>query len=263
MIAISRRLSVRSVVIGAACAAAACWTVSWAEMTVGSIQIAICQFAPAAIGILLAVVMANLAIGAVAPRLALRPHEVIVVYTMTLVGALTMSRGLLERWIPALICVNYYANPANDWAQLFFEHIPQWAVPFDVEGESGQWIASAFYEGLRSGASVPWRPWLGALAAWLPPVVALFVAYFCLASILRRQWVDNEKLSFPLTVLPVELAEHSRWARSVFADPIMWIGFAIPTIVFTINGIHGLRPSVPQIPVQYRLNQLVFNAMGR
>lgn len=236
--------------------------VSWAEMTIGSIQIAICQFAPAAVGLLLLVVFANLAIGALIPRLALRPHEVVIVYTMTLTGALTMSRGLLERWIPALISVNYYATPANHWDALFFEHIPPWAVPFDTEGEPAQWIARTFYEGLRTG-SVPWRPWLMALAAWLPAVIAMFVAYFCLASIIRRQWVDNEKLAFPLTVLPVELAEHFRWRASIFADPIFWIGFALPTLVFTLNGIHGIRPSIPEIPVQYRLNQLLFGPMGR
>jgi len=249
------------VLLGALCAAAACWIVSWAEMTVGTIQLGICQFTPVAIGLLLVIVVANLVIGRLAPRLALGPHEVIVIYTMTLAAALTMSRGLLERWIPALVAVNYYANPANGWADLFFAHIPQWAVPFDTEGDSAQWIATAFYEGLRT-EDLPWRPWLGALAAWLPVVLAMFLAYFCLASILRRQWVDNEKLAFPLTVLPVELSEHIHWSRSIFADPIMWIGFAVPTLVFTLNGIHALHPSVPEIPVQYRLNQLVFNAMG-
>lgn len=236
--------------------------ISWAEMTIGSIQFGILQFAPVAIGLLLAVVLANLVLGRLTPRLALRPHELVIIYTMTLTAALTMSRGLMERWIPALIGVNYYATPANHWQALFFEHIPQWAVPFDVEGDSAQWIARAFYEGLRAG-SVPWEPWLRALAAWLPAVLAMFVAYFCLASILRRQWVDNEKLAFPLTVLPVELAEHFRWRQSIFADPIMWLGFALPTIVLSINGIHTIRPSIPEIPVQYRLNNLVFGPMGR
>ncbi|MGD9496128.1 MAG: DUF6785 family protein [Armatimonadota bacterium] len=248
--------------LGAACAAVACWIVSWAEMTVGTIQLGICQFTPVAIGLLLIVVVVNLALGWMAPRIALHPHETIVIYTMTLAAALTMSRGLLERWIPALVCVNYYADPATGWQELFFRHIPQWAVPFDVEGDPAQFVARAFYEGLRA-QELPWRQWLLALAAWLPAVLAMFLAYFCLASILRRQWADNEKLAFPLTVLPVELAEHARWSRSIFGDPVMWIGFALPTFVFTLNGIHGLRPSVPMIPVEYRLNTLVFNAMGR
>jgi hypothetical protein len=236
--------------------------ISWAEMKVGTLQIGILQFAPVAIGLLLLVVLANLATGSILPRFSLRPHEIVIVYTMTLTAALTMSRGLLERWIPALIGINYYASPQNQWTSLFFEHIPQWAVPFDVEGDAAQWIARGFYEGQRVGA-IPWEPWLRALAGWLPAVIAMFVAYFCLASILRRQWVDNEKLAFPLTVLPVELAEHFRWRNSIFADPIMWIGFALPTLLFLVNGIHGIRPSIPEIPVRHNLNQLVFNPLGR
>ncbi|MFO8079293.1 MAG: DUF6785 family protein [Armatimonadota bacterium] len=260
---ISRRpLTTRAVVIGVIGAAVSCWMISWAEMTVGSMQIGILQFTPVAIGLLLAVVLANLLIGSLAPRFALKPHEIVIIYAMTLTAALTMSRGLLERWIPALIGVNYYATEANHWQSLFIEHIPQWAVPFDVEGDPAQWIARSFYEGLRAG-SVPWGPWLRALAAWLPVVIAMFVAYFCLASILRRQWVDNERLAFPLTVLPIELSEHFSWRNSIFADPIMWIGFAIPTLIFITNGIHEMRPSIPEIPVRHNLNQLVFNSLGR
>jgi hypothetical protein len=250
------------VLLGVVCAAAACRIVSWAEMTVGAIQLGICQFTPVALGLLLIIVALNLVLGRLAPRIALGPHEVIVIYTMTLAAALTMSRGLLERWIPALVAINYYADPANNWQSLFFRHIPRWAVPFDVEGDASQYVARAFYEGLRTGA-IPWREWLLALGAWLPAVLAMFLAYFCLASILRRQWVDHEKLAFPLTLLPVELAAHPHWSRSIFADPIFWIGFALPTFVFTINGLHTLRPSIPEIPVQYSLNKLIFTPLGR
>ncbi|MFW5867248.1 MAG: DUF6785 family protein [Armatimonadota bacterium] len=254
-------LTARAVILGIAGAAAACWMISWAEMTVGSMQIGILQFAPVAVGLLLAVVLANLCIGGLSPRFALRPHEIVIIYAMTLTAALTMSRGLLERLIPGLIGVNYYASPVNDWQTLFMPHIPQWAVPFDVEGDDAQWISRAFYEGLRTG-SVPWEPWLKAIAAWLPVIIAMFVAYFCLASILRRQWVDNERLAFPLTVLPIELSEHFRWRNSVFADPVMWIGFAIPTIIFVTNGIHTMHPSIPEVPVRFRLNPF-FNTLGR
>ncbi|MBD3292576.1 MAG: hypothetical protein GF393_06600, partial [Armatimonadia bacterium] len=83
VIGISRRpLTLRAILLGLACAAAACWMISWAEMTIGSIQFGILQFSPLAIGLLLAVVLANLVVGRLAPRLALRPHEVIIIYTM-------------------------------------------------------------------------------------------------------------------------------------------------------------------------------------
>ena len=52
-------LSAPALVIGIIGAAAACFVVCWAELVVKSIQIAICQFAPAAIGLLLLVVVIN------------------------------------------------------------------------------------------------------------------------------------------------------------------------------------------------------------
>ncbi len=263
MTAARQPLTARALVIGAIGAAVVCFVIGWGEMATGVIQIAICQFNPAAIGLLLVVVLANLVMGWLAPRLALKPHEVIIIYLMILAAALTMGRGLMERWVPALVAVNYYANPANHWGELFFEHIPQWAVPFDVEGGAEQPVSRYFYEGLRPGAPLPWREWLLALAAWLPPVVAMFVAYFSLASIIRRQWVDNEKLAFPLTTLPVEMATHSHWSASLFANRLAWIGFGIPFIVFTLNGLHTIWPVVPNIRVAYFLNYMVFNALGR
>ncbi|MCE5240781.1 hypothetical protein LLH23_20150, partial [bacterium] len=72
----------RALIVGVIGAAIACFVVSWAELVVTSIQIAICQFAPAAIGLLFVLVLGNLLVRSVARRLRLRPHEIIVIYLM-------------------------------------------------------------------------------------------------------------------------------------------------------------------------------------
>ncbi len=256
------RATYRALLIGCLGAAAACFVVCWAELVVATIQIAICQFAPAAIGLLLIVVGVNLALRRFLKRLALRPHEVVIIYVMILVAALTTSRGLMERWFATMVAVNYYATPANHWDTTYFPHIPQWAVPFDVRGGERDKLVVDFYEGLKPGQPIPWMAWLKPSAAWLVVILALFGAYACLAAILRKQWVDNEKLSFPLVNLPIELARGESDGRSFFANPYVWIGFALPTVVFTLNGIHGLIPSVPQIPVQYSVSSWLAT-MGR
>ena len=180
----------------------------------------------------------------------------------TLLTALTTSRGLMERWFATMVAINYYATPANRWDTTFFPHVPQWAVPWDVKGEPQDYVVRAFYEGLRPGAPIPWKAWVSPTLAWMPVILALLLSYAFIASILRRQWIDNEKLSFPLVHLPVELARGQSEGKSFFANPLVWIGFALPTIVFTLNGLHKIYPVIPEIPVQYRLND-TFNAMGR
>lgn len=244
----------RAIVLGLLGAAAACFVVSWAELVVTSIQIAICQFAPAAIGLLLLLVLVNTALRAATRRVALRPNEVIVVYLMILVAALTSSRGLMERWLPTLVAVNYYSTEANHWEKTYYPNIPQWAVPFDVKGEARQKVAVDFYEGLPAYGHLPWALWIKPLAFWLIIILAMFLAYACLAAILRRQWVDNEKLSFPLVQLPVELAQDQTATGAFFRNRLTWIGFAIPAFVFTLNGLHGLYPAIPMIPLQTSLN---------
>jgi len=256
------RATPRAIIIGLIGAAAVCFIVCWAELVVTTIQIAICQFAPAAIGLLLLVVMLNAVFKRLSRRLALKPHEIVIIYMMILVAALTCSRGVLERWFSTMAAVNYYATPANHWEETFFPHVPQWAVPWDVQGGAQDPVIRTFYEGLRPGAPIPWGAWLQPYLAWLVVVASLLLSYAFLASILRRQWVDNEKLSFPLINLPIEMARGESEGIPFFSNRLMWVGFALPTIIFTLNGIHGIYPSIPQIPVQVPLNS-TFGGMGK
>ena len=255
----------RALVVGVIGAAIACFVVSWAELVVTSIQIAICQFAPAAIGLLFVLVLGNLLVRSVARRLRLRPHEIIVIYLMILVASLSTSRGLLERWIPTLCAVDYYSTESNHFDKLFYRNIPQWSVIFDVRDQGPQRASIDFYEGLKPGRPIPWRLWLKPLSLWAIVIVALWFATACMATILRRQWVDNEKLTFPLVYLPVEVANDAGGlphAGSFFRNRLTWIGFAIPTIVFTVNGLHEQIPSVPLLKLQYPWNPF-FNTLGR
>jgi len=259
----ARGLSARAVIIGVVGSAAVCFVVCWAELVVKSIQIAICQFAPAAIGLLLLVVFLNHLLSRLFRRRLLRPHEIIIIYVMILVAALTTSRGLLEKVFGTLVGVNYYATEANHWQQLFFPNFPQWAVPWDTRGDMQQLVSMWFYEGTPRGAAIPWSDWARPLLEWGIVSLAVIFSFACIAAILRRQWVDNEKLTFPLVNLPLEMSGATAMAgTSFFRNKLTWVGFALPTIVFMINGIHGLYPSVPQMPVQYPLNQ-TFSSWGK
>ena len=257
-------LTPRAIIIGLLGACAACFVVAWAELIVQTIQIAICQFAPAAIGLLLLVVILNRVGRLVSRRLALQPHEIIVIYVMILVAALTTSRGLLEKLIPALIAANYYTTEANHWRELYYRSFPKWAVAFDPMGGAEQPVARYFYEGLPRGVSLPWGAWATPLLFWGLASLAVIFCFLCIASIMRKQWVDHEKLTFPLVNLPLEMAGATQMGlRPFFANRLMWVGFALPTVIFMMNGLHGLYPSVPQVPVEQPLNARVFDGLGK
>ncbi|MFQ6099501.1 MAG: DUF6785 family protein, partial [Armatimonadota bacterium] len=75
----------------------------------------------------------------------------------------------------------------------------------------------------------------------------VYLVFFCLSSLLRRRWVDDEKLVFPLVHLPVDLARYEDSSAGNGRPPafppflrskVMWGFFSVPFLVHTLNGLH-------------------------
>jgi hypothetical protein len=249
-------MTLRSLIIGIICVILCVVTVCFAELVTKYIQIGILQFPPVVIGMFTFVLIINRLAGKISKRFHLTPQEMLIIYSMMLVGTMIASRGLLEKLIPLLVSENYYANVPNKWEKLFFPHIKRWLVPWNPAGSAQQEVAKEFYEGTLSWSR--WLHWMGKweipLLSWIILVLLVYFALLCLATLLRRQWVDNEKLSFPLIQLPLELARDEE-TGAFFSNRLTWIGFAIPSIIFIYNGIQKFVPSLPEIPLQYYLNQ--------
>ena len=248
------KLSVRALLVGLLGIVVVSFIVSWAELVTGQIMIGFLQLPPVVVAALFALVLVTKGLRRIAPRLALTPGEIAVAYCMMLIAAMLSSRGLMEDLLPTLVGVNYYADPGNRWEELFYSFIPPWAVPWDPGGGIHQFSATAFYEGLREGERIPWGLWVGPLGRWLVLALSVFTAFLCLSAILRRQWSDNERLPYPLVQLPVEMMRETP-GRSFLSNPVTWFGFAIPTIIFGINGLHNWNPALPAIRVELSLNQ--------
>jgi hypothetical protein len=247
------RLSLRALVVGLIGIVIVAFIVSWAELVTGQIMIGFLQLPPVVVAALFVLVLLTRGVRRFAPRLALQPAEIAVVYCMLLLTAMISSRGLMEDLIPMLVGINYYANPGNKWEDLFFPYLPAWSVPWDVGAGAHQFPATAFYEGLREGQHIPWLLWLKPLALWLVLVVAVFAAFLCLSVVLRKQWSENERLAYPLVRLPVEMIREQP-GRSFYSNPLTWIGFAVPTLLFGLNGLHNWNPSLPSVNVEIVIN---------
>lgn len=249
-------VSLRAIGIGLAAVVAVCWVVSYAELVTMYIQIGFLQLPPVVVALLFFLVLASRYAARIRERLRLSPQEMMTIYSMMLVASMITSRGLMEKLIPLLVAPNYYASEVNRWQRLFYPHVKPWLVPWDPAGPAQQWVSTRFYEGLRYGEQIPWRAWLVPLSAWGVLVVALFFGFLCLAALLRRQWTDYERLPFPLAQLPLEMA---RSGDAFLRNRLTWLGFAIPVVVFGLNGIHNLFPTVPSINLSIRLNPFFRN----
>ncbi|HEX5323627.1 MAG TPA: DUF6785 family protein [Capsulimonadaceae bacterium] len=252
-------LTARAVLLGLLAVLVTVWMVSYAELVTGQIMIGYLQVPPVVVFLLFLVAGVNMAVRRHSPGKELRPPELATIYVMMLPAAMISSHGLLQRVLPVMVAGNYFATRANNWQNVFFLHTPGWIVPWDPHGGVRQPITKWFFEGLRRGQPLPWQPWIAPLAAWLALMALVYGAFLCMAAILRKQWVDSERLSFPLVQLPLELigmrGETGRdGASSLFTSPLGWAGFALPFIVFNINGLHNVIPISPSIPLYIGLN---------
>ncbi len=189
-------------------------------------------------------------------------QQLVMLYSMLMVSSPVSSIGLVHFLLPTMIARPYFAEPENRWDDLFGHFVPKWAGPTDEEVVKGFWESSV--------AGVPWGAWVTPLAAWAVFVIALYFTMACLNTIIREQWIQRERLTFPLVYLPLELTREPQAGRLVNAflrNPLTWIGFVLAIIPQTIAGLHVYYPSVPELkvkafPLRPFLREPPWNAVG-
>src|SRR5207244_1153556 len=68
----------------------------------------------------------------------------------------------------------------------------------------------------------------------------------CWSELLRRQWIERERLMFPLTYLPLEMTRVENPAP-FWRNGVMWAGFLTAAGIESLNSLHYLYPAVPEI----------------
>ena len=123
-------------------------------------------------------------------------------------------------------------------------HVPDWMVPQDPKA------IQDFYEGNPNGA-IAWDAWLPPVIAWAPFLLALFLVMIAVMVILRRQWMDHERLQYPLMQpsLAMIVQERGNLLPPLFRRLSFWVGLSIPFSVGCFISLHQYDPGVPDIPL--------------
>lgn len=183
-------------------------------------------------------------------RLSLSRVELIVVYIMMLIACAIPTMGLSQQLLPILPSPIYYATDENRWVELIHPYLPSWILPTDLKA------LKYFYEGAPPDYKVPWHQWASPLAYWSIFVTALYFVMISMMVVLRKQWVERERLIYPLVRLPIDMVERSEegLVAPFFKNRLTWVGFAIPFILGTSAALHNYFPSFPNMmsfTVQY------------
>ena len=171
-------------------------------------------------------------------RWVLSPAELIVILIMGLVVT-GMPTFIVGSWLAIISAPYYAATPENNWAMYIHPFLPDRLIP-RPEGDAIRW----FWEGLPSGYGIPLGVWMQPLAWWLSLFLTIYFVCICLVVLLRRYWVEHERLLFPLTEMPRLLLE--RGSHGLLHSRLFWIGCLPPFAIMCYNILGLLFPGFPQ-----------------
>lgn len=231
----------RAVLVGVVLAAAVAVWIHHAELIMGGRRghtaLANTSIPVGAFFALLVLVGLNLLLRRLGPRWAFRQSELVVIYVMVASSTVVGSSGGIHFLVPSLASAFYYDSPQDRWDE-FLPAIPRWIAPHDREA------LKAFFEG---GSSVPVRVWRGPVLVWSAFLFVVLLGTLALNSLMRKQWIENERLTFPTVVLPLAITEDR---PRLFHERALWWGVAVPLFIGCLNTAHENWPVVPRIYVR-------------
>jgi len=245
-----KSLTVRAVVIGIFFVVGICIITPYNNHYVRNTYLASNHLPIGPLFILTFLIFFNIFLKKLNSRLSLSSAEVTVIWCMMIVTASIPSKAFAEYLLPTLVGSYYFATPENEWQELFHQYLPDWLTPKNLVA------ARNFYEGAPDG-NVPWAFWIEPLLLWMLFALLLYGTMFCLSTILRKQWVEHERITFPLVQLPAEIMrepENKSLLPRFFSNRLMWIAFAAAGMLHILNGLHFYFPIVPFIPTKFSLN---------
>lgn len=195
-------------------------------------------------------VLLNKLIQKVRPAAVLTSTELRVIFAMAIVGS-ALPSYFMAHLIANIAAPVYYPSAENGWATDLLPNIRTWTILTDRQ--AARW----FFEGLPLGKSIPWGAWATPLFWRLSLVASIGIFCYCTVAILRKQWVEHERLVFPLMALPlntVESVENRRggfWTVGYLNRPIFWLGLGLGSITIFWNMISYFVPLFPTIPIGY------------
>lgn len=178
----------------------------------------------------------------VSRRLALSRGQILIIYTFTMVSVAMASCGAMRNFFPFITALQYFSESKPEYRP-FLQYLDPRFFPKDEK------VIQSFYESAEN-ERVPWDAWAVPMALWTGFFLVLFFTMLCLLTIFRRQWVEKERLSFPLVQFALEMTEEGiekKGAATFFRNPLMWVGFGMAALFTVTNILAAFDPAVPHM----------------
>lgn len=231
-----------------------CWVI-YEELVLKHITSTDYSLLPTVMGLILALLLVNSFFKRFAPKLLLAPGELMVVFAMTTMAAIANGHSFSQNLF-TMVMWPHYMGAGNKDLDKYVSEIPKFIAPTDPV------VVKQFFEGTRD----PWRflnsdilhAWSVSGLFWAVYLFVLIWTMICIGTILRKQWVDKEKLTFPIIDLPVSMVQ-AETAGTLFRNRLFSIGFGISALLLSLNYLSGIFPSIPSVNLHvYSLGANIF-----
>ena len=189
---------------------------------------------------LFVLILLNLLCKKIVGKAAFKNTDLLVIYVMVVMVS-TISGHRMTRLLGPIAHPYWYATAENDWRNLFWHYIPGW---FTVENEND---LRGFFLGEDTFFTLQHiKAWIEPLFYWSAFLFVLCFILICINAIIKRQFSEHERLTYPITWLPLEMG---RDPVGFLKNRLMWVGFGIAAGISLFNGLKAFYPFVPYIPV--------------
>jgi hypothetical protein len=175
-----------------------------------------------------------------------KQSELMVVYIMVMVSSVITEA--LRHFYAQIPLPNYLRDIGGSYGSVYenlkLERISPLLIPQGEEALIG------FYMG-RS--SVPWGAWVMPILLWSLFFIAFVMAAMCLATFVRRRWIEVDRLTFPLAIPITEMTDitYEEPMGKMWKDGAIRLGLIIPIIYYGLNILNTYFPAVPSVSFNY------------
>jgi hypothetical protein len=233
----------RALIVGMLLIPLMCLWNEYTEIVAQATDLAAMSLIIAVVFVLFILVLFNLLLKKFAPRYAFTQAELMYIYIMQTVSIGISGIGMMQFLNTFCGNIFYYGTPENGWKEKLLPLVRPWLLPTES-------ATKAYY----TGQSTFWRAdhilgWLSPILVWSGYIVVLLWVMVCLNVLVRRQWMDQERLSFPITQLPLEVCRDGG-SVTLFSNRMLWLGFLIPVVLESLASLNYLYPSIPFLPIK-------------
>lgn len=170
---------------------------------------------------------------------------------MLLVSGIAYT-GFARTFFINLTAPFYFASIENRWQEIIQPLLPGNLFP------RGSAAIDMLYNGIDGGqdmgwmelaSKIPWSAWALPFFSWGLFMILCYALILCLVHMISRQAMDNERMNFPLLIVPKMMQEalDEKRLSTFFGNRFLIAGISIPVCLHLLNGLNFYFPSFPHI----------------